>query len=150
MSIVRLEGHSHTGTSKHCRQTCSPQQPRALCPIPARGDPYPGHSTWEGFGGSPGVMPSTPRTNVHGDSFRNQILHFFSNNTLCLPGKDGIKWKKPQIPLHFDMHNQKKGTDNYPSQLQLLSPTSGDLVFILFMWKNCYDQLLLFCYIYLC
>lgn len=132
---------SGTSTSKHCRQICSPQQPRAPHPpSPLSGrDPYTGHSNWEGFVGDLGVMPITPRTNVHSDftSFRNQVLHFFSKKIFCLPGKDGTGWNQPQTPLHFDMHNQRKGTGNNPSQQiqQLLSRTSGDLVFILFIWK---------------
>lgn len=44
-------------------------------------------SVWEGFVGNPGVMPITPRNNVHGDftSFRNQIFHFSQKNSfVCL------------------------------------------------------------------
>lgn len=77
--IVRLEGHwdhRHIQTpqanllSSAAKSTWPPS-------LPGR-DACTGHSNWEGLGGSPGVMPITPRSNAHGDftSFRNQILHF--------------------------------------------------------------------------
>lgn len=150
------ETTSGTSTSKHCRQICSPQQPRALHPPPPLSgrDPRTGHSNWEGFVGDPGVMPITPRTNVHSDftSFRNKILHFFSKKNLLFAWK---RWNRMKpTPNSFTLWYAQPKEGNRQQPFPTNSPTA-----VTHLWrpgiypvylKNCYDQLLLFYYIYLC
>lgn len=133
---VRVEGRRAHGRHKRTqtpRANRPSPQPRAPGPVtPAREGPCTGHTSWGGFLGSPGVMPITPRTNVHSDftSFRNQILRF-SPTTSFFAWK---RWNRMEpIPNSFTLLVCTTKRREQITTLPNYNSTSGDLVFILFI-----------------